>query len=99
MIIHIRYFPLLAVLSDYLVTSVVLTKRLQLPPLSAIYHAKLFLTYLITPVVTHLVNNAALFYAVFSSPLSINFLLFTLLWSNIRNIFYSSNVVTGPPGA
>jgi hypothetical protein len=98
MIMYIRYFLLLVGLSDYLVTSVVLTKCLKLPPLSAIYHAHLFLTFFIILVVTHLVNDTALFYAVFSSPLSINFLLVILLWSNIHSIFYSSIVVTETPG-
>jgi len=48
--------------------------------------------------VPHLVKKKAPFYAVFSSPLNNNMLLGTLLWSNIRSLFYSFTVVTEPPG-
>jgi len=90
MIIYKCYFLLRVGLSDYLVTSVVITERLQLTPLPAIYRANLII-YLITLMVPYLVKKKKpCFFLVFFSPLSINILLGTLLWSNIRSLFYSS---------
>jgi len=56
MIIYTCYFLLRVGLSDYLVTPVAMTKRLQLPPLPAIHHATSVI-YLITLMVLHLVKK------------------------------------------